>query len=66
MNEDLANIIEVVDVRGILVVCEKSQWDRHIILLHPDVQEEVVKNTIKRAGNNIPKRREYQKGCIFR
>ena len=47
MNEDLANIIEVIDVRGILVVCEKSQWEKHIILLHPDVQEEVVKNTIK-------------------
>ena len=49
MSRDLYNnIIEVTDIRGILVVCEKSRWEEHIIL-HPEVKgkEEVVKNTIK-------------------
>ena len=46
---DLRNKIEVVDVRGIIVVCSQSQWENHIAPFHPEVEDkiEVVKNTIK-------------------
>ena len=42
------NLFEVIDKRGIMVICEKSQWQQHIIGGHPEVEDklEIVKNTI--------------------
>jgi len=42
------NLFEVIDKRGIMIICEKSQWQMHIIGGHPEVEDkiEIVKNTI--------------------
>jgi len=42
------NLFEVIDKRGIMVICEKSQWHTHITGGHPEVEDkvEIVKNTI--------------------
>ena len=49
MVKNLKNKIEVVDVRGIIVVCEESQWENHIAPFHPEVEDKIeeVENTIK-------------------
>ena len=43
------NLFEIIDKRGILVICEESQWKIHITGGHPEVEDklEIVKNTIK-------------------
>jgi len=42
------NLFEVIDKRGIMVICEKSQWKIHIVGGHPEVEDklEIIKNTI--------------------
>ena len=66
MIKDLENIIETVDVRGILVVCKKSQWEKHITLLHPEVvgKEKIVENTIK-TPEAIYQSEEDQKRDVY-
>ena len=42
------NLFEVIDKRGIMVICEKAQWEIHITGGHPEVEDklEIVKTTI--------------------
>ena len=60
------NIFEVIDVRGIMVVCEKKHWQIHIIGGHPEVEDklEMVKKAIIEPdiiyqSENEPKRDVY-------
>ena len=49
MSKDSENLFEIIDVRGIIVVCTKLQWENHIMFNHPETtgKEEIVKNAIK-------------------
>jgi len=45
----LENLFEITDKRGILIICEKTQWENHIIGGHPEVEDklEIVKETVR-------------------
>jgi len=49
MSNNSENLFEIIDVRGILIVCSKAQWEDHLTFNHPILKgkEENVKQAIK-------------------